>query len=444
VEIPDRPEVPRRVTTLRVLRANPAFSSLVTAIGISSLGDPMTQVATLVSIFAATRDPKAVALAFIVQALATIVISAVLGGVADKFPRRPLVVTLELTRAVILVATPMLLGLWWGLIIPVLFVLALINAVVQPARQAAIPGLVPAGQVGKAYAIVAATSMLAGAVGFAVAGAILASFKSTTILFIADAATFALAAVIVLGIPSLGGGAATVPVSGAARRTWSITAARPYLVIGTLAAFLIPMSLPALLAVAYRLSASNGGQTYSSLEVVLSVGIFVGSVVVGRFGAIGSMRTVGAGLLVSGIFSVGIAFSHSVILVAPLLFLASLGNPVYTVANQTALMEVADPSNRGSVMATRFGLAQTASIVGMAAGGLISSVGETGPFVTYGVLGVGLVLLAMYALAAGRSTINPLHGAAYEEAQVKAAANHAQADHVPAVPEEAPGPVSAR
>jgi putative nucleotidyltransferase with HDIG domain len=444
VEILDRPEVPRRITTLRVLRANPAFSSLVTAIGISSLGDPMTQVATLVSIFAATRDPKAVALAFIVQALGTIVISAVLGGIADKFPRRPLVVTLELTRAVILVATPMLLGFWWGLIIPVLFVLALINAVVQPARQAAIPGLVPAGQVGKAYAIVAATSMLAGAVGFAVAGAILASFKSTTTLFIADAATFALAAVIVLGIPSLGGGGAKVPVSGAAQRTWSITAARPYLVIGTLAAFLIPMSLPALLALAYRISASNGGQTYSSLEVVLSVGIFAGSVVVGRFGAIGSMRTVGGGLLVSGIFSVGIAFSHSLIFVAPLLFLASLGNPVYTVANQTALMEAADASNRGSVMATRFGLAQTASIFGMAAGGLISSVGEAGPFVTYGVLGVGLILLAMYALAAGRSTTNPLHGAAYEEAQLRAVADNAQANQVAAVPEEAPGKVSAR
>jgi hypothetical protein len=132
------------------------------------------------------------------------------------------------------------------------------------------------------------------------------------------------------------------------------------------------------------------------------------------------------------------------IFVAPLLFLASLGNPVYTVANQTALMEAADASNRGSVMATRFGLAQTASIFGMAAGGLISSVGEAGPFVTYGVLGVGLILLAMYALAAGRSTTNPLHGAAYEEAQLRAVADNAQANQVAAVPEEAPGKVSAR
>src|SRR5438876_6036770 len=110
IEVTDRPDVPRRITTLRVLRSNPGFSSLIAAI-------------------------------------------------------------------------------------------------VQPARQAAIPSLVPAGQVGKANAIVAAVTMLAGAVGFGLAGAILGLFpKAINALFVADAATFALAAAIVIGIPTLGGG----------------------------------------------------------------------------------------------------------------------------------------------------------------------------------------------------------------------------------------------
>jgi putative nucleotidyltransferase with HDIG domain len=451
-EILDRPEVPRRITSLRVLRANPAFTSLVTAIGISSIGDPLTQVATLVAIYAKTGDARAVALAFIAQALGTIVMSGLFGGVADRFPRRPLIVTLELTRAAILVATPMLLGFGWGMIIPVLFVLAFINAVVQPARQAAIPGLVPVGQVGKANSIVTATSMLAGAVGFAVAGAILALSKSTTILFLADASTFAIAAFIILGIRSLGGGATAMPVSGALKRTWSIVSARPHLVVGTLAAFLLAISFPALLALAYQISPATGGQVYSMLEVVLSVGIFAGAIAVGRLGVIGSMRTVGVGLILTGIFSVAIAFSLysrqpgqitdvEAVVVAVALFVASFGNPVYAVANQTALMEAADASNRGGVMATRFGLVQTASIAGTAAGGLITS--AFGPLAAYGVLGVGLILLAMYALAAGRSTTNPLHGAAYEEAQVLAAAGHAPTNGA-AVPEEAPGGVRAR
>jgi MFS family permease len=250
----------------------------------------------------------------------------------------------------------------------------------------------------------------------------------TTPLFIADAATFALAAAIVVGIPSLGGGAVKTSLSGALIRTWSFVAVRPHLVIGTLASFLLPISFPALLALAYQVSPKGGGQTYSILELVLSIGIFAGSLVVSRFGAIGTMRTVGAGLFLTGIFSLAIAMSDTlglapsswIMVIAAALFIASIGNPIYAVANQTAILEAADPANRGTVMATRFGLVQTASIVGTAVGGLIAK--EYGALAAYGVLGVGLLLLALYAIAAGRSTTNPLHGAAYEEATHRTAA----------------------
>ena len=427
LELSNRPEIPRRVTSLRVLRSSPSFSSLATAIGISSIGDPLTQVATLVSIYNFTHDPLKVALAFIAQAFATVLMSSVLGGVADRFPRKPLIVTLELARGALLLATPTLVLLWLWNIIPILFVLASINAVVQPARQAAIPLLVPAGQVGKANAIVAATTMLAGAVGYGVAGAVLslliASGKSVSLLFVVDAATFILAAVIILGIPSLGGGSRAAKVSGALRRSWAIVSARPQLVIGAMAAFLLAMSFPALVALAYQLS-HDDGQTYSLLEVVLSFGIFAGSILVGRIGSIGSMRTLGAGLFMTGVFSLAIGFSPTILVVGAALFLASVGNPIYAVANQTALMEAADSSNRGSVMATRFGFVQTASMIGAAAGGVIAS--RLGPNAAYGILGIGLIHLAMYALAAGRSTVNPLHGEAYEQAQHKAAHDQAQ------------------
>lgn len=425
LEVLDRPEVPRRITAMRVVRSNPGFGNLITAIGISSLGDPLTQVATLVSIYAATHDPRFVALGFISQALGTILMSTVLGGVADRLPRRGLVVGLELLRAGILVSTPFaMMGHRWWLIIPILFCLAAINGIVQPAKQAAIPSLVPPSQVGKANAIVAATTMLMGAIGFALAGGIFAVFQTTDPLFIVDGATFALAATILVGIPNLGGGLIKTSVSGALRRSWAIVSVRPHLVIGALASFLLPISFPALLALAYQVTPKQGGQTYSLLELVLSLGIFVGSLVVSRFGSIGTMRTVGAGLFLTGVFSLVIAMSASLPMMNPsmmwiaiALFIASIGNPIYAVANQTAVLEAADSSNRGSVMATRFGLVQTASIIGTAAGGFITQ--EYGPLAAYGVIGVGLVLLALYAIAAGRSTTNPLHGAAYEEATLR-------------------------
>ena len=422
VEVQNRPEVPRRITTLRVLRTNTGFSSLIAAIGISSLGDPLTQVAAFIWIYYKTGDPRLVALGFIVQALATILTTAVLGGITDRLPRRRLVVGLEVLRAAVLIATPFVIDPTWYLIIPILFVVSCINGIVQPAKQASIPSLVPPGQVGKANAIVSATTMLAGAVGFGLAAAYFSRFQNPIDgkwLFVGDAITFLLAAGIILGIPSLGGGSISTKVAGAIRRSWGFVEARPYLVISTLAAFLIPMSLPALLALAYRVS-SDGSQAYSTLELVSSLGIFIGALIVGRLAAIGSLRTVGAGLLLTGAFSIAMAMTQDYWVVIIALLIASIGNPVYSVATQTALVEAADTASRGSVMATRFGLAQTAGIVGIAVGGLITKYSTT-PGVTYGVLGVGLVILALYAIAAGRSTTNPLHGAAYEEASLQRA-----------------------
>jgi putative nucleotidyltransferase with HDIG domain len=417
LEVLNRPEVPRRLTTIRVLRSNPGFGSLVAAIGISSLGDPLTLVASLVTIYLATSDARFVAAALIVQALGTFIMTGILGGLTDRFPRRGLVVALELLRAASLLSTPYLIGFAWWLIVPILFFLSSINAVVQPARQAAIPTLVPVGQVGKANAIVAATTMLAGAIGFGVAGGILGLYpNSTNVLFIADAATFVLAAVIVLSIPTLGGGSIKTSLLGAFQRSWAIRAIRPHLALGTLASFILPISYPAVLALAYQVSAQHGAQAFSVFELLSSAGIFVGSILVSRVASIGSMRTVGMGLMLTGVFSLAIAFSPLLALIGAALFVASVGNPIYAVANQTALVEAADPSNRGSVMATRFGLVQTASIVGIAVGGLITK--QYGPLMAYGVLGIGLILLAMYAIAAGRSTTNPLHGERYEEAML--------------------------
>lgn len=427
LDLGERPDVPRRITSMRVLRLNPGFGSLITAIGISTLGESLTQVATLVTIYLATSDARVVAIAFMVQALATILMTSVLGGLADKFHRQRLLVGSELIRASLLLATPLLLGVRWWVILPILFALSCINAVIQPARQAAIPSLVPSGQVGKANAMVAATTILAGAVGYAVAGGVVSlSSKGwgvpyLDILFVANALAFALAAMIVVGIRNLGGGSTSTSLSGALTLTWSIVGVRAHLVIGTLASFFLPMSYPALLALAYQLSCSSrtaqcavGGQNYSVLEFVLSMGIFIGSLAVSRLSVIGTMRTVGTGIFLTGLFSLGIAASPSLPIVAIALFVASAGNAVYAIANQTAVVEAAGASVRGSIMATRFGLTQCASVIGVGVGGLITK--QAGPLAVYGVLGIGLILLAMYALAAGRSTVNPLHGEKYEEA----------------------------
>jgi hypothetical protein len=68
---------------------------------------------------------------------------------------------------------------------------------------------------------------------------------------------------------------------------------------------------------------------------------------------------------------------------------------------------------------------QIAIIGGTAAGGLISK--NSSPVAAYGVLAIGLILLGLFALAAGRRTTNRLHGVAYEEATLIAAGAQTQA-----------------
>ncbi len=104
------------------------------------------------------------------------------------------------------------------------------------------------------------------------------------------------------------------------------------------------------------------------------------------------MRTAAQGLAIVGLFSVAVAVSPWLWLVAVFILLASLGNPLYSVGNVTALMQVSDSSNRGTIMSSRFAITQLALILGTTAGGFVS--GVIGPEATYGLLGFGLLGVA--------------------------------------------------
>ncbi len=188
------------------LLGNSRFVRLLLASGISAIGDPLTVVATLVSIYAVTHDPRTVAFAYVVQALATIIMGSLLGGLADRVNRRRFVVGLELVRGALLMTAPFLL-LWsvWS-IFPLLFVLAGINALTQPARQAAISEVVAGESLGRANALVTGTNTVASAIGFPLAGVIIVVSASTTILFIVDGLTFLASALLMVGLGYLGGG----------------------------------------------------------------------------------------------------------------------------------------------------------------------------------------------------------------------------------------------
>jgi HD-GYP domain-containing protein (c-di-GMP phosphodiesterase class II)/MFS family permease len=389
----------RSLGAFNLLRTNPRFRQLVLGMSISSIGDPLTLVATLVSVYGVTGNAGIAGAVFALQAATTIATSVFMGGLTDRVRRKSLIVQLEVARAGILLITPLLLSVTFWLIVPIIVAMAVANTIVQPARQAAIPETVDAKDVGRANSVLTACTMLASALAFPIAGVVLVLGAPPTWLFPVDGMTFLIAGLLTLRAGDLGGGVPHIPLSGAIRVAWSLRHIRAYLVVMAAAALLLSISYPALVALAYAISA-HGAQAYTLLQFALFSGVVLGSIIVGRLKAIGSMRTVSVGLGLTGIFAIVIALSPTPWLVALALVVASIGNSLYTVANQTALLEGGTTENRGSIMTARFGIGQTVVVVGAALGGLLTS--RFGPQAAYLALGGGLLLLALSAAALAR------------------------------------------
>jgi putative nucleotidyltransferase with HDIG domain len=390
----DRVTAPVAVSPLRLLVSNPRLGRLVASVAVSSLGDPLTIVASLVTVYAVSRDARFVAAVYGVQAVATVVMTSILGGLADRFPRRYLVVGGDIARALILLSTPFLLARSYLCLYPILLVLAALNAVVQPARQASVPDIVNPADVGRANALVTAATMAGGVAGFPLAGLLLWFGRGTTPLFLVDSATFVGSVLLVLAVGSLGGGQLSVRITSGFREALRIRGVGPRLITVAAAAVLLSMSFPALIALAYEQS-RDGAQAFTILEATLAVGVVAGSLIVARVKAIGTIRLAVLGLAMTGVFSIGVAVSHNLILTGLALLVASVGNAIYIIAITTNLLEMGKQGNRGSIMAARFGAAQGALVGGTAIGGILVTV--LGPHVTYAVLAVGLLALAVTA-----------------------------------------------
>jgi MFS family permease len=383
-EVPADDEI---LVGLRSLRQRGRLLGLLTAIGISSLGDPLTTVGTLVVVYATTRQPLLVAATYVVKAVATILVGMALGQYSDRIDRRTLIVGLELLRGSLMVATPLLLtyGLWT--IFVVMFAHATIEAIVQPARQAAIPELVLPREVRAATAAMAAVNTAGSMAGVLLAGLILLVWNRTSLLFVIDGVTFWVAAAAVVWLGNLGGG---VParVGNGIRFAFGIARARAHLVIAGIGAFFIAMSLPTLVVLAYQQS-HQGAVAFVILEAVLTVGMVLGNMLTPRLRDVSGARSLRLGLLTMGSFSVLIGLSPLLPATATLLFIASIGNAVYTTANIVSLLQIGTARERGRIMGARFTIGNMAAILGSATGGWLTAV--LGPRLAYAALGIGLI-----------------------------------------------------
>jgi MFS family permease len=186
---------------LTLLRTSPGFRRLITARGVSLVGDSLSLVALMLHVAATTGQALAVAALLLVGDFSPALLSPISGAISDRFDRRHVMVACELVQAallvVIAVAVPSL---------PLLLVLVGLRAwagqVFQPASRASIPALVSGRDLESANSTLGFGANAAEAIGPLLAAAMVPLLGVRGVLLV-DAASFLVSALLLVRLPAM-------------------------------------------------------------------------------------------------------------------------------------------------------------------------------------------------------------------------------------------------
>lgn len=188
----------------------------------SVAGDQLARVALTVLVYGRTSSAAWAAATYALTFLPALLGGVLLGGLADRYRRREVMVLADVIRAglVGLIAIPSL-PLW--LLCAVLAAVVLLAGPHTAAQGALLPDVLPGHRYEQGLAVRQITNQSAQLVGFAMGGTLVAVF-SPTVALLADAFTFALSAVLVrVGVSDRPAPATPSARAGprAARRFWN-------------------------------------------------------------------------------------------------------------------------------------------------------------------------------------------------------------------------------
>jgi MFS family permease len=257
-------------------------------------GDQLARVALTVLVYMRTASALLAAVTFVASVIPMFVGGVTLAGLADRFPRRTVMITCDLLRCalVLLMVVP---GVPVAALVALLFTVTLISAPFLAARSALVPDVLNGEKYIIGQTITLTTSQFAQVLGFGVGGAVAGLLGIRTSL-VADAATYALSALLVAAWvrrrPAPRGGASpgadSAGESSPAARGWiwpavSLVFSTPALLLpmlfGWLSAFYnVPEGVAAPLARAM----GGGAATVGVILAAQVLGETVGMMVFGR------------------------------------------------------------------------------------------------------------------------------------------------------------------
>lgn len=276
--------VPRPATYREVLAVR-EFRSLYAAQIASLLGDQVAKVALAILVLNRSDSPLLAALAYAVGYLPWIVGGPILSPIADRRPRKAVMVNCDLARA-LAVGAMALPGVPLWLLFALLMGSSLLMPPFDAARAATLPDVLSGDRYVVASALSSMTVQLAQAAGFVLGGAAVVWLRPRGALF-ADAASFALSAAFI---------AAGVKHRPAVRRDARPTL-RSDIVDGATVVFRTPVLrsilllawlgatfsiVPEGLAVTYARQLHRGALATGVLTAAIPAGWVAGALVIGR------------------------------------------------------------------------------------------------------------------------------------------------------------------
>jgi MFS family permease len=405
---PRDPEKP----TFRQVFAIAEFRALWLAQLLSVAGDQLARVAVTVLVFDHTHSALWTALTYAVTLLPWLFGGLALSGLADRLPRRQVMVACDLARLVLVgvmalvsAADSSVTALW--IMVALLFVVTLLDSPFKSARSAMMPDILTGERYVLGTAVTQITFQVGMVAGYAIGGLVVAFLGVRTAL-LADAATFAASAVLVQFWVRHRPAAARQAVSGPSR--FAEIAAGVHLVFGdrTLRTLMLLGWLVAFYVVPMGLAAPYAASFHGSLAVPIGTGLVfaagpfgtaLGAVVFGRMVPppvrlrwMGPMAVAACGVLLFCWLPVGL-------IAALVIIIASGACASYQLAANAAFVATVPPQRRGQA----FGLANGGMQVTQGLWIVLAGAAASSNLVTPGVAiaasgGLGAVLAAALAM----------------------------------------------
>ncbi len=324
---------------------------------ISLSGTWMQTVAALWLILTLTDSGIAVGLTTALQFLPMLLIGAWGGLLADRIPKRKLLIVTQALMAIpaigLFAVTAAGVVTPWMVYLAV-FAMGAVNAVDNPTRQSFVYEMVGPGRVVNAVSLNSVIVQMARIVGPALAGILIAAFGVVP-CFALNALTFVAMIAALWGMDPRG--LHTEPV--APRAPGAIRAALRY--VTHTPELAVPLALMALvgtlgfnfqvvLPLLARFSFDGGATTYAAMVSAMAVGSIAGALVTGHHGRTGP-RLIAGGALAFGLLGLLSASMPTLALELPMLALLGAAAVTFAATINSTLQLAVSPEMRGRVMA---------------------------------------------------------------------------------------------